>query len=348
MGLMNYRLPFSMGMDSITRFEPGYSSKQLLPDCDKTVNIKLTDEVLEAGYETYSNGLKPHCYYSVHFRTRLLALLQSLISLVHLTETTLFFFLQNRSTQNWYYTNLFGFASHCTSTMTPCGPFTTVRLYIVRFMAYVFDTQSDELLRELLRLDMLNVIMDLFFEFPLNSFLHSTCERLVRFLVLCALFQLETKPSHQVSMSLTSADAVHKAFFGTPQPSLEQSTISESTLADQSETRSLNSPPTVFWMFLHRLLVAGNLLGRIPQIWMNSQNNLRLCGYRGHLRLIANLITAVVGPAAESDTQDSTSSLTECLGPITDERLDAVATNGATNECDWVPELCSYLRAGKY
>ncbi|KAF5398088.1 hypothetical protein PHET_09050, partial [Paragonimus heterotremus] len=71
----------------------------------------------------------------------------------------------------------------------------------------------------------------------------------------------------------------------------------------------------------------------------------RLCGYRGHLRLIANLLTAVVGPAAESDTQDSTSSLTECLGPITDERLDTVATNGATNECDWVPELCSYLRA---
>ncbi|KAF5397578.1 hypothetical protein PHET_09526 [Paragonimus heterotremus] len=161
-----------------------------------------------------------------------------------------------------------------TSTLTPCGPFTTVRLYIVRFMAYLFDTQSDELLRELLRLDMLNVIMDLFFEYPLNSFLHSTCERLVRFLVLCALFQLETKPSHQVSVSLTSADAVHKAFFGTPQPSLEQSTISESTLADQSDTRSLNSPPTVFWMFLHRLLVAGNLLGRIPQIWMNSQSNL--------------------------------------------------------------------------
>ncbi|KAA3676853.1 uncharacterized protein DEA37_0005216 [Paragonimus westermani] len=212
-------------------------------------------------------------------------------------------------------------------------------------MAYLFDTQSDELLRELLRLDMLNVIMDLFFEFPLNSFLHSTCEKLVRFLVLCALFQLETKPAHQVSTSLTSADALHKAFFGTPQPSVDQSTISESTLADHSETRSLNSPPTVFWMFLHRLLVAGNLLGRIPQIWMNSQSNLRLCGYRGHLRLIANLLTAVVGPAAESDTQDSTSSLTECLGPITDERLDAVATNGATNECDWVPELCSYLRA---
>ncbi|KAF8564964.1 hypothetical protein P879_04965 [Paragonimus westermani] len=186
---------------------------------------------------------------------------------------------------------------------------------------------------------------DLFFEFPLNSFLHSTCEKLVRFLVLCALFQLETKPSHQVSTSLTSADALHKAFFGTPQPSVDQSIISESTLADQSETRSLNSPPTVFWMFLHRLLVAGNLLGRIPQIWMSSQSNLRLCGYRGHLRLIANLLTAVVGPAAESDTQDSTSSLTECLGPITDERLDAVATNGATNECDWVPELCSYLRA---
>lgn len=59
---------------------------------------------------------------------------------------------------------------------------------------------------------------DLFFLFPCNSFLHSTCECLIRLIVLRAILnitcsQSSPDPSPSNTVSFNSTDAFHQQFF---------------------------------------------------------------------------------------------------------------------------------------
>ncbi|TPP63115.1 hypothetical protein FGIG_07968, partial [Fasciola gigantica] len=90
-----------------------------------------------------------------------------------------------------------------------------------------------------------------------------------------------------------------------------------------------------------QLFVEGDLLARIPKTW-NSASSL---SNRGHLRLISNLLAAVIGPCPEAYEEDAMGSSDHQVSLITPDHLITVSTNGCTNECDSNPPLRSYLRS---
>lgn len=73
-----------------------------------------------------------------------------------------------------------------------------------------------------------------------------------------------------------------------------------------------------------------------------------MCRNLGHLRLISNLLTAVIGPCPEAYEDDAMGSSDHQIHLITPDHLLTVATNGCTNECDSNPPLRSYLRSSKF
>ncbi|KAA0196669.1 Serine/threonine-protein phosphatase 6 regulatory subunit 2 [Fasciolopsis buskii] len=105
-----------------------------------------------------------------------------------------------------------------TSATPRCTYLSSARLHIARFLPYLITAKSDALVREMLNLDLINIVMDLFFLFPCNSFLHSTCECLIRLIVLRAILnitcsQSSPDPSPSNTVSFNSTDAFHQQFF---------------------------------------------------------------------------------------------------------------------------------------
>lgn len=233
----------------------------------------------------------------------------------------------------------------------------SARLHIARFLPYLITAKSDALVREVLNLDLINIVMDLFFLYPCNSFLHSTCECLVRLIVFRALLNIacsqsspDRSPSNTVSFN--STDAFHQQFFTSNECSPKSDVNDASSLGaeEQNDGQSAEGATTavtpnqninLFWLFLNRLFVEGDLLNRISNTW-NSAPSLPNVG---HLRLISNLLTAVIGPCPEAYEDDVMGSSDHQIHLITPDHLLTVATNGCTNECDSNPPLRSYLRS---
>ncbi|TGZ62861.1 hypothetical protein CRM22_007196 [Opisthorchis felineus] len=228
---------------------------------------------------------------------------------------------------------------------------TAVRLHIARFVHYLFLAKSETLVKELLRLDFLNILMDLFFQFSLNSFLHSTCESIIRLLVYRALltvtFESPPERSPNVSLSLDSADAVHRMFFSPNEADDKEKPFEMADIQGEVVTTgNISSPPfpNVYWAFLRQLVVEGDILERIHKIWVAEPSNSRSRGNLGHLRLIANLLTAVIGPCKTPAEPDPALISDELNLVITTDHLSAVATNGCTYESKTNPDLCLYIR----
>ncbi|CAL8073378.1 unnamed protein product [Calicophoron daubneyi] len=231
---------------------------------------------------------------------------------------------------------------------------TAARLHIARFVHYLFLCKSELVIRELLNLGFLTTLLDLFFEFSLNSFLHATFLGLINFIVLRAMLNVSLTtssdfPSPKESNALSSADAVQKIFFSVGESQLKSSDSDVDCEKDTPESAANGSdgnsgePVNIFWMFLNQLLVDGNLLERIYESFIGDTRTSHPPGNRGHLRLIANLLTAVIGPK-QSGEKSTLSTSTE-VQLITAEQLSMIAANGSTNECDYNPPLYTYLRS---
>ncbi|TPP60640.1 hypothetical protein FGIG_10350 [Fasciola gigantica] len=112
-------------------------------------------------------------------------------------------------------------------------------------------------------------MQDLFFHFPCNSFLHATCECLIRLIVLrailnstCSAASLDPSPSNTVSFS--STDAFHQQFF-TPNECSPKSGDADMDAVPEKPLDYLPNEPrldqsaapeqktNVFWLFLNRV-----------------------------------------------------------------------------------------------
>lgn len=228
------------------------------------------------------------------------------------------------------------------------------RLYIVRFLRLLWECKCVNILDELLRLDILGDIVELFFKFPLNTLLHSSVENLIRWLVLQALLDssLDSSAVHRSHDSNQSLIWTERSFVNTnPVTAFNSSQASKSTIIELTNINvdtSDKQPKNIYWRFLYQLICDHSLLDRIQEAWLlsSSTQNAKSSsnfGYGGHLRLISNLLTLVLGPIPQCHLDN----LPNNTQLITFEFLHTVAHNGLLNNSnEYNPGLQAYLRSG--
>uniref|UniRef100_A0A5K3FP53 Serine/threonine-protein phosphatase 6 regulatory subunit 2 n=1 Tax=Mesocestoides corti TaxID=53468 RepID=A0A5K3FP53_MESCO len=188
----------------------------------------------------------------------------------------------------------------------PLGP---VRIHIIRFLCHLLynsrGMDSIRIVRELYRLDLFIVIIDLFFAHKWNSLLHSSVEFLFRLVLRRSIrkFNLSDGDSTLVDDTLVHSGDLSASF----------SVIEEDSSTDQSfkslpnssaadETKQSTSFPNPFVGVIHQIVVRHRFLERLMTVWVENENGrsesgFRRAGYMGHLRTIANLLVSFLLPS---------------------------------------------------
>ncbi|KAM9481055.1 serine/threonine-protein phosphatase 6 regulatory subunit 2 isoform 1-T5 [Clarias gariepinus] len=152
-------------------------------------------------------------------------------------------------------------------------PFGNARLHACRLMAALLHTRAPRMHRELCRLDMINLLLDLFFKFTWNNFLHVQVEQCVS----AVLGQNRTGPDGAGEES--------------PEPKRPESTSADTEMFSHQD-------------LLSHLFQTCRLVQRILDAWeendrTQSEGGMRR-GYMGHLTRIANaVVQSVEGGAAQ-------------------------------------------------
>ncbi|MCJ8733661.1 hypothetical protein PDJAM_G00226170 [Pangasius djambal] len=156
-------------------------------------------------------------------------------------------------------------------------PFGNARLHACRLMAALLNTRAPRMHQELCRLDMINLLLDLFFKFTWNNFLHVQVEQCVSAILN------QTAPDGTVEDS--------------PEPKRPENT----------HTDTAHTPHGDAAMFSHQDLITHlfqtcRLVQRILDAWeendrTQSEGGMRR-GYMGHLTRIANAVAQSVEKGA--------------------------------------------------
>ncbi|KAK3570575.1 hypothetical protein QTP86_022521 [Hemibagrus guttatus] len=173
-------------------------------------------------------------------------------------------------------------------------PFGNARLHACRLMAALLNTRAPRMHQELCRLDMINLLLDLFFKFTWNNFLHVQVEQCV-----------------SAILNQTAPDGVVE---DSPDPK-----GSENTHMDTAHTPHADAAMFSHQDLLTHLFQTCRLLQRILDAWeendrTQSEGGMRR-GYMGHLTRIANaVVQSTEKEAAQSHIMQLINGLPEDYG----------------------------------
>ncbi|KAI7799366.1 serine/threonine-protein phosphatase 6 regulatory subunit 2-like [Triplophysa rosa] len=202
-------------------------------------------------------------------------------------------------------------------------PFGNARLHAVRLMAALLYTRAPRIHQELCRLNMINLLLDLFFKFSWNNFLHVQVEHCVSAILN------QTTPNGKLQ---NSPDQTHQDQL-------------ESTRSDPIETHTGTSDGCD--MFAHSDLIKHlikdcRLVQRILDAWEENDKTQEAGGmrkgYMGHLTRIANTVVH------NADKEPEQTQITELINELPEnykERWehfvnDALAETNKRNTADLV------------
>ncbi|XP_053478414.1 serine/threonine-protein phosphatase 6 regulatory subunit 2 isoform X1 [Ictalurus furcatus] len=156
-------------------------------------------------------------------------------------------------------------------------PFGNARLHACRLMAALLNTRAPRMHQELCRLDMINLLLDLFFKFTWNNFLHVQVEQCVSAILN------QTAPDGTVEDS--------------PEPKRPESTLTDTAHAQHGDAAMFSHQD-----LLTHLFQTCRLVQRILDAWeenerTQSEGGMRR-GYMGHLTRIANAVVHSVETGA--------------------------------------------------
>ncbi|XP_052007953.1 serine/threonine-protein phosphatase 6 regulatory subunit 2-like [Xyrauchen texanus] len=153
-------------------------------------------------------------------------------------------------------------------------PFGNARLHACRLMAALLYTRAPRIHHELCRLNMINLLLDLFFKFTWNNFLHAQVEQCVS-----AIFNQNTP------LNISMQDS--------PDPTQIQLEDTRTDTPHPSETDTQNSDRFTRYLIKHLIKDCG-LVQRILDAWEENDKTQEAGGmrrgYMGHLTLIANTV----------------------------------------------------------
>ncbi|XP_060779146.1 serine/threonine-protein phosphatase 6 regulatory subunit 2 isoform X2 [Neoarius graeffei] len=156
-------------------------------------------------------------------------------------------------------------------------PFGNARLHACRLMAALLNTRAPRMHRELCRLDMINLLLDLFFKFTWNNFLHVQVEQCVSAILN------QTAPDGMLEDS--------------PEPKRPENTHTDTAHAPHRDAEMFSHQD-----LLTHLFQTCRLIQRILDAWeendrTQSEGGMRR-GYMGHLTWIANALVQSVEKGA--------------------------------------------------
>ncbi|XP_051512084.1 serine/threonine-protein phosphatase 6 regulatory subunit 2-like isoform X2 [Myxocyprinus asiaticus] len=172
-------------------------------------------------------------------------------------------------------------------------PFGNARLHACRLMAALLYTRAPRIHHELCRLNMINLLLDLFFKFSWNNFLHVQVEQCVS-----AIFNQNTPLNRSMQDSPDATQIqLENTRSDTPQP---------------SETDTQNSDRFTRYLIKH-LIKDCRLVQRILDAWEENDKTQEAGGmrqgYMGHLTRIANTVVQ----SAEKEQDKEQTQITQLL-----------------------------------
>ena len=164
------------------------------------------------------------------------------------------------------------------------------RLALAKLLAALLNTNSPSLNQALAEANTLTVLLDLFFEYSLNNFLHAQVEACVRSVIFWSDSTTNnTETDLDSTKEITDKPPVDSSSLETPKVELDGE--KEETVHPLDQVVTCDNPALV------HLLTSGRLVDRLVQAW--SQPTLPpTVAYMGHVTRISNDLATACGTAS--------------------------------------------------
>ena len=168
------------------------------------------------------------------------------------------------------------------------------RLAIAKLLAALLNTHSPGLNSALAEANTLTVLLDLFFEYSLNNFLHAQVEACVRSVIFWS-DKTEKTELEETSTAPDTTPPVDSSSLETPKVEVESGESKEESTSEMHplEMKTFENPALI------HLLTNAKLLDRLITVWSNP-NIPPTVAYMGHVTRISNELVTACGLGEET------------------------------------------------